>query len=101
MTGAFGHSKAAAAGSLAEHQHQPVGWPALHTPPPELMLKYRRKKRILKTREGICTGGLPAQQVKTTPPKNRQVVPEKLSVVPQKNAERTGTIHLFIILLSI
>lgn len=59
--------------------------------PPELTLKYRRRKRILKTREGICTGGLPARQVKTTPPENRQVVPEKLSVVPQKNAERTGT----------
>lgn len=66
--------------------------------PPELTLKYRRRERILKTREGICTGGLPAWQVKTTPPENRQVVPEKLSVVPQKNAKRTGTMHLFIIL---
>lgn len=65
---------------------------------PELTLKYRRRKGILKTREGICTGGLPMRQVKTTPPENRQVVPEKLSVVPQKNAARTGTIHLFTIL---
>lgn len=97
--------KGAAAGSSAEHQHQPhtstgtirvpVGWPALHAPPE---LKYRWRKKILKTREGICTGWLPVRQVKTMPPENRQVVPEKLSVVPQKNAERSGTIHLFIIL---